>query len=122
MRRKIQAQISRLAHKNFAPCEKYEYFCRFTSQDYFNYKCLLADLSKLKDIKIIRYCYTLAIDVYDIEDYRYLSELREKKNYLIEIFYDDLKAGLDQKEAKEAVEDFVHARPEYQEAYNEIYK
>ena len=79
MRSKIQAQLSRIPHKNFVSFEKYPYFCRFTSQDYDSYKCLLTDLRKLKDVKIDRSYFTLVVDVYDIEDYRHLQEFYRRK-------------------------------------------
>lgn len=82
---------------------------------------MLADLCRLKEVKISTNYYALTIKVYDIEDYNYLKELSRRKDKLTDIFYNGLKVGLTSEEAKEAVEDFVKARPEYLEAYKEIY-
>ena len=109
MRSKMLARITRISRKNLCAVERYEYFCRFTAQDDFNYKCLTADFCKLKDVKINLNYHTLTIDVYDIEDYRRLNDLQWRKDELIDIFYDGLRVGLTGDVAKEAVEDlYMH--------------
>lgn len=122
MKTRILSRIKRICKDRFVTLIEYPYFCRIIADDYDLYRDVSIQIHKMTGVRVLMNYYTLCIDVYDKSDFEHCEEVATQKRFLIHMFYLAMRYSSDQSYAKQQQIDYVKEHPEYQDAYNEIYK
>lgn len=122
MKSRTLAKLKRICKDKNVTLIEYPYFCRIIANDYDSYLAATIPFYKMTGVRVLRNYYVLTIDVYEINDFRHCQEIVTQKRLLIHLFYIAMRNTADQSYAKQQQIDYVKEHPEYQEAYNEIYK
>ena len=114
--------ITKLAKKYNLTYEKINnLFYRFTFKNYDEFSLFFHIFLNKKNLHVESNYPTLSVNVWDLDTWENFKERNIKKSDLVEMFFQALRNGKTQEQARATQEEYCNMHPDYCSAFQEIY-